>query len=554
MSAFNPSQLLDMSIKGICIDPVLFQQQVQEITQQKQLLKWKQQNIQLPLIIALTGGTGTGKSTLFNALIEQKISAESVKRPTTSGGIAYIYKEWLSLFKDILPFSTQIQSLDIDSSKFPNSGTSKTLTLVPHESFPLFPMIIDSPDVDSVCLDNKKHAQKIFLLADIIVYVTSIEKYADQEPLSIVFDAQKNQKQLIVALNKCDDKQLANNIYHQLKGIVQLHDMPFFAIPRKKKSSDSDYLEAVAHFKDYLIDISSKSRKKIKKQAIKSLSSQSDLLILKLQEEFDNEMIAYKEIEHVLSTAGKISKDMIDQLPATFNRSYFDECIKPHIKEIYKRHDVLAPVRNWIIETLKKPFFLIPTPHKKTNHHDYFPQMDLTPVLTALGEYQYYVKKNATADLFQEYIRLNAPELDQETVKSLFQNKMIAINQWLTDQFQILNKGIPVQKRIGIHALSIIWGAAIVGLETISGGGLSPIELALDSIIAPYITAGATELFVVSELKNIVHQLRSRYINALHAIINHQHNQYLSLLEQLKPHQTRPRYGLIWENTASNNK
>jgi hypothetical protein len=257
-------------------------------------------------------------------------------------------------------------------------------------------------------------------------------------------------------------------------------------------------------------------------------------------------MAAIEEIKHVLESASAVAKDMLVQSPATFDRYYFDSCIKPHIKEVYQRHDLLAPIRKWVVDTIKKPFLFITSTHnnQQLNKQPFLPEMDLTPVLSALAEYQYYVKKNVTIDLYQEHIRISAPELDQHIINELFQEKMVAINQWLNGQFHKLNQGIPVQKRIGIHALSLIWGTAIIGLETISGG-LSPLELALDSVIAPYITAGATELFVVNELKSIVHKLRKKYMKALHAIIQHQHNRYINILERLKPEKDRPRCGLV---------
>ncbi|MBF0452083.1 MAG: 50S ribosome-binding GTPase [Candidatus Magnetomorum sp.] len=535
-----------MIIKGISTDPVVFREQINQARQHFQLFKWKQHHVHLPNIIVLLGGTGTGKSTLFNALIEEKISVESVRRPTTSGGIAYVHSKYIGSFqesKNAFPFSTDSH---IPDNLIPFFGNPKKLTLVSHEQASFLPIVIDSPDVDSVCLENKDHAQKLFLLADIIVFVTSCEKYADHEPLEIINKAKKDGKKIIIVLNKSDDEHLAKSIHEQLMTIVLPPNVQFFPIPRRKEAADSEYQKVVTHLRNHILDLSNDSKKLIKKQDVLLLSKRLNQLISDLQIKIDAETAAYKEIEQILLNAAQTAKDMLMQSPATFDRAYFDACIKPHIKAVYQRYDLLAPVRKWIFETIRKPFFLLSSTHQnQANNLPHPPEMDLTPVLSALAEYQYYVKKHVNAAIFQQHLQARSPELDQKMINQLFQEKMIAINRWLTEQFQTLNQGIPVQKRVGIHALSLIWGTAIVGLEAMSGGGLSPIELALDSVIAPYLTAGATELFVVNELKTIVHNLRNQYMKALHAIIEHQHRAYVNILEILKPETTRPRNGLV---------
>jgi len=534
--------ILDMKIKGLSTDPVLFREQAIQTCQHLQMFKWKQQHKKLPNIVVLLGGTGTGKSTLFNALIKNNISAESVKRPTTGGGIAYVHSDIIPLFKKEFPFAAEIQKSD----NTPLYGHSKKLTIVSHNNqFFLSTILVDSPDVDSLCLENKFHSQKLFLLADLIMFVTSCEKYADQEPLEILKQAKKEGKQLLIVLNKSDDDSMAKVIFEQLKAIYDSQKVIFFTIPRRKNHLDSDYLKTIDKLRNHLFQLIDCSKNIIREKEINLLSSNFKKSVTEIQTKLDNEMAVYKKIEQLLFDASQTSKEMLLESPATFNRSYFDSCIKPHIKDVYSRHDLLAPVRQWFVDTIKKPFYLInKKEQKQTNTLPLIPEMDLTPVLTALGEYQYYVKKHVNTSVFLQYVKTQTPELDSQKVDSLFQEKMLDINRWLTKEFEKLNQGIPVKKRFGIHAISLIWGSAIIGLETISGG-LSPLELALDSIIAPYITAGATELFVVNELKTIVHHLRNQYIKALHSIIEYQHKEYIKILKMLKPEPAQPRNGLV---------
>jgi len=537
----NPvaKKLCQMSIKGLAADPTQFKEQTAYTRQLLQLLNWKQQYQKLPIIVVLMGGTGTGKSTLFNALIQRKVSAESVRRPTTGGGIAYVHTEFTPSFQDTdFPFFTNNHS----GNAFPISGKNSYISIVSHHQKDLSHIFIDSPDVDSVCIENKNHAHNLLLLADIILFVTSCEKYADQEPLEIIYQARKIGKKLMIVLNKSDDIQLSQTIQNHFFTIAG-EKVPFYSICRQNTTNTSDFHKTVISIRQSL-DISN-HKYKIKKHDILVLSNHYNNWLKAIQETFDNELAASKKIEKILTDASQTARDLLVQSPAAFDRAYFDRCIKPHIKEFYVRHDLLAPVRQWVIDLIKKPFYLVNPKKTKLSKEILPPEMDLTPLLSALSEYQMYVKRHVTSKIFIQSIDKQSPSLDEKTVNELFNDKMKAINQWLTGQFEHLNQGIPLPKRIGMHALSLIWGSAILGIETVSGGGLTPIELAIDSLLAPYITAGTTELFVVNELKKIVYHLRNQYIKALYTIIDHQHRNYLDILEQLQP-DTIHKNGLIF--------
>jgi len=530
MKPVPAAKLLDTRIYGLASDPALFQEKVIHTRELFHLYNWKQAHAHLSLIIVLMGGTGTGKSTLFNALNQKQISAESVRRPTTGGGIAYMRSDFIPAFQaNQFPFPINIYNI----RNIPLDGKKDELSIIGHQLKQSL-IYIDSPDVDSICIENKNHAHRLLLLADFIIFVTTEEKYADQEPLEIVHLARVYNKKMMCILNKSEDNQLAQTIQAHVKKMAQM-DIPFIVIPRKISDDTNQYLNSVDELRSGLENLRKSQQKKTRKQDIKALFNLYEKWMGDIQELVDDEWTTWKKIEKILEDAAQHSKEMLLQSPATFDHAYFDQCIKPHIKDVYNRHDVLAPVRKWVMDILKKPFYLIHSSNPKTSSEIFLPEMDITPLQFALVEYQTTIKRQIGTKVFLDYIQKHTPELDKETTQQQFTEKMSTINHWLTEQFEKLNKGIPIGKRIGMHAISLVWGSAILGIETISGGGLTPIELAVDSLIAPYITAGATELFVVKELKSIVHQLRNQYMKALYAVVDFQHEQYKNVLETLKP-------------------
>lgn len=137
------------------------------------------------LVVALAGGTGSGKSSLFNALCKAQVATVGIERPTTSKSLAAIPS---SLDADITPL---IDSLGIDR-------TVKVAALTTT-------VFVDLPDFDSTFTDHRAIVGAVLSVVDAVVWVLDPEKYADAvvheefiKPLNRYSD------QMLFVLNKAD--------------------------------------------------------------------------------------------------------------------------------------------------------------------------------------------------------------------------------------------------------------------------------------------------------------------------------------------------------------
>lgn len=113
------------------------------------------------LTIGLLGGTGVGKSTITNALAGEIISSISHRRPHTSEIIIYVHEE------TVVP--NTMLSLDLP------------LIIYRHKAKKAGSIIVcDVPDFDSIKKEHRKLVRQFLKLLDIVVWVTSPEKYADE--------------------------------------------------------------------------------------------------------------------------------------------------------------------------------------------------------------------------------------------------------------------------------------------------------------------------------------------------------------------------------------
>ncbi|QOT20922.1 GTPase [Paenarthrobacter sp. YJN-D] len=115
-------------------------------------------------VVGFFGATGSGKSSLFNAVSGSELATATARRPTTSEPLAGIWGEdgsgplldWLDV-KDrhVLPPVTGFAEED--------SGL----------------VLLDLPDFDSTRVENREIVQRMVGMVDVLVWVMDPQKYAD---------------------------------------------------------------------------------------------------------------------------------------------------------------------------------------------------------------------------------------------------------------------------------------------------------------------------------------------------------------------------------------
>ncbi len=112
------------------------------------------------VVVALAGGTGSGKSSTVNALAGEEVSLTSSRRPTTSAPLAWIPAN---------PEPGLVRLLD-------DIGIEER---VGHQSHPDL-AVIDLPDIDSVAFDHRATVERLLPEVDAVVWVVDPEKYQDR--------------------------------------------------------------------------------------------------------------------------------------------------------------------------------------------------------------------------------------------------------------------------------------------------------------------------------------------------------------------------------------
>ena len=120
-------------------------------------------------IVALAGATGSGKSSLFNALSDLELAGVGVRRPTTSWALACAWGpegaegllEWMGI-----PARHQVSRL----SMLDRSAEDQKLDGL---------VLLDLPDHDSTEIEHHLEMDRLVKYADVLVWVLDPQKYAD---------------------------------------------------------------------------------------------------------------------------------------------------------------------------------------------------------------------------------------------------------------------------------------------------------------------------------------------------------------------------------------
>ncbi|MDO5745383.1 MAG: dynamin family protein [Micrococcaceae bacterium] len=201
-------------------------------------------SLDAPLLAVVGGSTGAGKSTLVNALIGHPVTRAGAIRPTTRQPILLHHeldKAWLENDR-ILPELRRITGTAVGSHQqlpanrvgaTPDAEVTGSIILLQDDAVPRGMAILDAPDIDSISDENRRLAGQLLAAADLWIFVTTANRYADAVPWKLLTEAAGRNITLAVVLDRVPagaEAEIAND----LRGMLQregLGNAELFVVP-----------------------------------------------------------------------------------------------------------------------------------------------------------------------------------------------------------------------------------------------------------------------------------------------------------------------------------
>lgn len=175
-----------------------------------------------PPLLAILGGTGTGKSTLLNRLLQADIAAASFRRTFTAGAIAVTGNEssipsrWLGL-----------EHTTIATDQLPARGElDRLMVVIAPGDLTKHITLIDTPDLDGDQPAHHAQADRVFRWADAVLFLVTPEKYQMTELLPYYRLAQRYGIASFHVMNKTEEHAVVTDYQQQTEAAR------VFAIPR----------------------------------------------------------------------------------------------------------------------------------------------------------------------------------------------------------------------------------------------------------------------------------------------------------------------------------
>lgn len=216
----------------------------------------------IPLLIAVAGSTGAGKSTLVNSLVGEQVTTTGVRRPTTNSPVLAcnpVDVDWFSE-ASFIPSLPRVRQQGLAMP-----GKDGMLVLAATEAMPPGVALLDTPDVDSAVAAHHEFAAKFLDAADLWVFVTTSGRYADARVWEFLQVARDRDTSLAVVLSRVPRKgrrQLLDHFGAMLEA-NGLGTAARFAIPETDQIEGERFTSNVAdHIREYLADVAGEAEQR----------------------------------------------------------------------------------------------------------------------------------------------------------------------------------------------------------------------------------------------------------------------------------------------------
>jgi energy-coupling factor transporter ATP-binding protein EcfA2 len=215
-----------------------------------------------PVLVALVGSTGAGKSTLVNSLVGKQVSNTGIRRPTTNSPVLASHPSEVDWFAEnvFLPTLPRVRQQGLAMP-----GRDGLLVLASSEGMPKGVALLDTPDIDSVVQAHREFAHQFLDASDLWLFMTTATRYADAAVWELLQYARDRGASLGIVLSRVPPPASAELITHfdAMLAANGLGDTQRFVIPETILTEGRLPAEVYGPIREWLEDTAAREDRRV---------------------------------------------------------------------------------------------------------------------------------------------------------------------------------------------------------------------------------------------------------------------------------------------------
>ncbi len=501
-------------------------------------------------MVCIAGGTGTGKSTIFNSLAGYPLSRVGVRRPCTMNAVALIHEDFAGRLASYFGFA--------EASSEESAEETGDVRIHRHKDASRAGVaLIDTPDFDSAEVRNREVAEDFFVVCDVLVLVTSQEKYGDLSGRTMLHSAISWGKRTVIVLNKVSSDAAFNDFTHQMLSL----DPPAPGHPVRVDKYDPSP-EKIAG----LWDEAFSELKAIAENADERADLQRTELLRLRTQSLEQARTVAKEAEHGLTRVEMVTEEIVrltesakngldHELDSIMSKDV-ESRVQERLRSLLRKYDVFFHPRRAIRTAVGKAIGfvgrLLPFtggkvtfgsfPEEQARKEDIRETMShirLQPLETAISQLNLsiagYLAHDPALDDFRRVAQEDVERWSPSDIAARFDEAFPGVEKLLEQEFERFKSGLSTGDEIKLYSAYTFWALLVITAESVMWGGFTLFDALLSSVILPLIPKWLLSLKVTDLLREIARRVEDRYRHTLHEIVDEQSRQYCDRFRALYP-------------------
>ncbi|MDL2226282.1 GTPase domain-containing protein [Deltaproteobacteria bacterium OttesenSCG-928-M10] len=488
-----------------------------------------------PLVAAVCGPTGAGKSHLVNFLAGGPVSPSSYRRPSTAAPVLVGPPETLAGLSagGFLPaYQWAPAAAGVDFSRFPEGNH---LFAVPFQS-PAWPwppelVIIDTPDFDSVRAENQLQAIDMARRADAVILVAHQAKYADQSTWDFLRAESRLTRPLLLILNRVTAAAATDDFKERLAAADIA--APVIAWPEESAVGQVGINAARQELTAWLEGLSGRSRELTAENGRRLAGELAGLVRGRLEPPLDGRVA---EVERRLAGVRRVKTEWLETPRAKVAMNLPGETRESLLKslgEVVRKSDLWDKPRRFIT----RPFTMAGDRLKKMfglNEAEASAEKKLADGLAEAGREALVTAVRDEGRALAEAAGLPSPQDDldfsPDDIRARHQAMTERMDQWLKEETAKLLAGLPLGQKAAFYLVQFMHLGLVVGLQ-VQTGGLPGTEVLVGGALGPVISKLTGAVISRENVAAFEERAEARHHQELAGLFQEQAERYEARLE-----------------------